>query len=153
MPIPRFAKLAQPGHLGTSQGVAQSVMRGNVCNSVPVRDHGGAGGQGHDDHEVALPQLASSRPVDSSSGSDALVDPAYLTEGRVFVRVIGEGGPGPRRQAARTIRWRKFRLLGLPVPASPRTARRPRPRARPSSLKVILPTDEQDRRDSRVGSW
>jgi hypothetical protein len=53
--------------------------------------------------------------VDSTTGSD-LVDPAYLTEGRVFVRVQGEGVLA--RDANRlNLQLQKYRLLGLPVRA------------------------------------
>jgi hypothetical protein len=64
------------------------------------------------EHEIAL-AARFIEALDASSSSE-LVDPAYLTEGRVFVRVQGEGALA--RDASRlTEQLEKHRLLGLSV--------------------------------------
>jgi len=98
--------------LGTSLGVAQSVMW-RVCNDVPFETMATQGGKVMNEHEIAL----AARFVEAvdASGSD-LVDPASMTEGRVFVRVLGEGSLA--REARRlNDQMEKQRLLGLPVRA------------------------------------
>jgi len=98
--------------LGTSLGVAQSVMW-RVCNDVAFETMAAQGAKIMNEHEIAL----AARFVDAvdASGSD-LVDPASLTEGRVFVRVLGEGSLA--REARRlSDQMEKQRLLGLPVRA------------------------------------
>lgn len=98
--------------LGTSLGVAQSVMW-RVCNDVPFETMATQGGKVMNEHEIAL----AARFIEAldASGSD-LVDPAALTEGRLFVRVIGEGSLA--REARRlSDQMEKQRLLGLPVRA------------------------------------
>jgi hypothetical protein len=64
------------------------------------------------EHEVAL-AARFVEAVDSSSASD-LVDPASLMEGRVFLRVQGEGAlAGDARRL--NDQMEKYRLLGLPI--------------------------------------
>ncbi|GAC1471141.1 MAG: hypothetical protein NVSMB9_16950 [Isosphaeraceae bacterium] len=73
---------------GTSQGVAQAAMW-RVCNDVPFGAMLEPSVMGPNRHEVAL----AARFVEAldASGSSDLVDPAYLTQGRLFVRVVGTG--------------------------------------------------------------
>jgi hypothetical protein len=97
--------------LGTSQGVAQSVMW-RVCNNLPFETMIAQAGRVMNEHEVAL-AARFVEAVESSSASD-LVDPASLMEGRVFVRVEGEGAlAGDARRL--NDQMEKCRLLGLPV--------------------------------------
>lgn len=99
------------GLLGTSLGVAQAVMW-KVCNNVPFETMAVQAGKVMNLHEIAL----ASRFVEAmdSSSSSEVVDPAYLTEGRVFVRITGEA---PLAADAKRLHEQmdKFRLFGLPV--------------------------------------
>jgi hypothetical protein len=97
--------------LGTSQGVAQSVMW-NVCNNLPFDTMVSQAAKVMNEHEVAL-AARFVEALDSSTGSD-VVDAAHLTEGRLFVRVVGEG-PLARDAKRLNDQMEKFRLLGLPV--------------------------------------
>ena len=83
-----------------------------VCNDVPFEIMAAQGGKVMNVHEVAL----AARFVEAldASGASDLVDPAYLTEGRVFVRVSGEGALAREARAAERS-MEKQRLLGLPV--------------------------------------
>lgn len=96
---------------GTSQGVAQAVMW-HVSNNVPFELMLAQAGKVINGQEVAL----ATRFVEALDSSNAgeLVDPAYLTEARVFVRIDGEGSI--EKDAAR-IRDAVdgLHLLGLPV--------------------------------------
>lgn len=96
---------------GTSQGVAQAVMW-HVSNNVPFEMMLAQAAKVINGQEVAL----AARFVEAldSSKSGELVDPAYLTEARVFVRLEGEGSLA--KDAAR-IREQLdgLHLLGLPV--------------------------------------
>ena len=97
--------------MGTSLGVAQSVMW-RVCNNVPFETMAAQAGKVMNDHEVAL-AARFVEALDSSTATD-LVDPAYLTEGRVFVRISGEGSlAGDAKRLSEQME--KYRLLGLPV--------------------------------------
>ncbi|HEX8198955.1 MAG TPA: hypothetical protein VF590_00605 [Isosphaeraceae bacterium] len=74
--------------LGTSQGVAQAVMW-HVCNGLGAERLAALPAKRLNAPELAL----ASRFVAAldSSGASELVDPAYLTEARIFVRVQGQG--------------------------------------------------------------
>jgi len=97
--------------MGTSLGVAQSVMW-RVCNNVPFETMAAQAGKVMNQHEVAL-AARFIEALDSSTSTD-LVDPAYLTEGRVFLRVSAEGSlAGDARRLSEQME--KYRLLGLPV--------------------------------------
>ncbi len=96
---------------GTGQGVAQAVMW-KVCNDVPFGVMTQEVNKVVNGHEVAL----ASRFVEAldASGSSDLVDPAYLTEGRLFVRVVADGVlAGDAQRLAQEIEGMK--VLGLPV--------------------------------------
>ncbi|WZO97442.1 hypothetical protein EP7_004476 [Isosphaeraceae bacterium EP7] len=73
---------------GSSFGVAQAVMW-NVCNDLSFDSMAEKGGKLINRQEVALASRFV-EAVDAASDRD-LIDPAYLTEGRLFVRVRGEG--------------------------------------------------------------
>jgi hypothetical protein len=97
--------------LGTSQGVAQAVMW-RVCNGLTFEAMSSQAGKVVNDHEIAL-AARFIEALDESTES-SLVDAKALTEGRVFVKIQGEGALANdahrlNEQAG------KFRLLGLPV--------------------------------------
>ena len=73
--------------LGTSQGVAQAAMW-RVCNDVPFATMAKEPKKVLNNYEIAL----AARFVEAldASGSSDLVDPAYLSEGRVFAYVHGD---------------------------------------------------------------
>lgn len=74
--------------LGTSQGVAQAAMW-RVCNDVPFELMRAQASKVINAHEVAL----AARFVDAvdASGESDVIDPSYLAESRLFIRVQGEG--------------------------------------------------------------
>jgi hypothetical protein len=96
---------------GTSQGVAQAVMW-NVCNGVSFGVMAGRSSKTMNGREIAL----ASRFVEALDRADssALVDPASLTDGRLYVRIVGEGTAS--KEAARlATEVAGLRVLGLPV--------------------------------------
>lgn len=96
--------------IGTSQKVAQAVAW-NVFNEVSFPQMARVAGKKINAHEMAL----ASRFVDvlDVSGAD-LVDPAYLREARVFVRLRSAGMPDAEvSRLARELESQ--RLFGLPV--------------------------------------
>ncbi|MGC8644240.1 MAG: hypothetical protein ACP5XB_30640 [Isosphaeraceae bacterium] len=99
--------------LGTSHGVAQAVMW-RVCNDLPFETMAAEAGKIMNLAEIALAShfvealgaATDSEPVDSAS----------LAEGRLFVRIQGEGALA--RDAKRlNDQIPNYRLLGLPVRA------------------------------------
>lgn len=97
--------------LGTSQGVAQAAMW-RVRNDVPFEKMAASDGKVINAHEAAL----AARFVDAvdSTPPDHLVDPATLTQGRVFVQVEGAGAA--QAEADRLSDGLKgLHLMGLPV--------------------------------------
>jgi hypothetical protein len=109
---PRVRKaLRSLATLGTSQGTAQAAMW-NVCNNVPFATMLAQGEKVSNRYEVAL----ASRFVEAldASGSSERVDPAYLSESRVFVTIVDKAGLGKdaRRLASE---MEGLRVLGLPV--------------------------------------
>jgi hypothetical protein len=96
---------------GTSQGVAQAAMW-RVCNDVPFALMAEQATKVMNRHEVAL-AARFVEAVDASNASD-LVDPAYLTEGRLFVKIAADGlHAKDAERLAREIEGK--RVLGLPV--------------------------------------
>jgi len=96
---------------GTSHGVAQAAMW-RVCNDVAFGTMAEQATKVMNPHEVAL----AARFVEAldASASTELVDPAYLTENRLFVRIAGDGAMA--KDAARlATEIEGLRLLGLPV--------------------------------------
>jgi len=86
---PRVRKaLRSLATLGTSQGVAQAVMW-QVCNNVSFENMLAQNSKMINPREIAI----AARFLEALDASNAteLVDPAYLTEARVFVRLDGEG--------------------------------------------------------------
>ena len=121
--------------LGTSHGVAQATMW-HLCNGVPFEFLGSSKGKVVNVHEVALAARFVAA-IDASGGSE-LVDPSYLTEGRVIISVSGEGlldHDAQRLEAA----MEGLRLMGLPVRVLDRSAGEPPPAAAPALwVKVLL---------------
>ncbi len=109
---PRVRKaLRSLATLGTSQGTAQAVMW-NVSNNVPFATMLEQGEKVTNRYEVALASRFV-EALDASGGSDR-VDPAYLSESRVFVTILDKNGLGKdaRRLASE---MEGLRVLGLPV--------------------------------------
>jgi hypothetical protein len=109
---PRVRKaLRSLATLGTTQPVAQAAMW-RVCNGVPFEVMAAKHSKAMNVHEIAL----ASRFVEAldASGSSELVDPAYLTEARLFVQIQGEG---PLAAEAKRLgdELDGLRLMGLPV--------------------------------------
>ena len=97
--------------LGTSQGVAQAVMW-RVCNDLTFEAMASQAGKVVNEHEIAL--AARFIEVLDESTESRLVDSKALTEGRVFVKIQGEGALAiDARRLNEQVG--KFRLLGLPV--------------------------------------
>jgi hypothetical protein len=97
--------------LGTSQGIAQAVMW-RVCNNLSFETMGARAGKIMNEYEIAL--AARFVEVLDASTESELVDPASLTEGRVFLRIQGEGALA--RDAKRlNDQFESLHLLGLPV--------------------------------------
>ena len=97
--------------LGTSQGVAQAVMW-RVCNDLTFEAMAAQAGKVVNEHEIAL-AARFIEALDESAGAD-LVDARALTEGRVFVKIQGEGTLASDAERF-SEQVEKFRLLGLPV--------------------------------------
>ena len=115
-----------------------------VCNDVPFEIDGRQAGKVMNGHEIAL-AARFVEALDASTSAD-LVDPAYLTEGRIFVRVEGEG-PLAREAQRLNGQLDGLRLLGLPVRGR---RRRELPAASaPAMFVKRRPDRHQDRRDPR----
>jgi len=97
--------------LGTSQGVAQVVMW-RVCNDLTFEAMAAQAGKVINEPEIAL-AARFIEALDETTGAD-LVDARALTEGRVFVKIQGEGAlAGDAERLNEQVE--KCRLLGLPV--------------------------------------
>jgi hypothetical protein len=96
---------------GTSHGVAQAAMW-RICNDVPFSVMLEQRMKAINSHEVAL----AARFVEAvnNSGASDLVDPAYLAEGRMFVRISAERGLAKEAERL-TSELNGLRVLGLPV--------------------------------------
>ena len=95
--------------LGTSHGTAQAVMW-RVCNNVPFEVMVANTTKVVNFSEVAL----AARFLDALDQSADSVDPAYLTEARMFVTIEGEGQLArDAKRLAGSIDG--LRILGLPV--------------------------------------
>lgn len=109
---PRVRKaLTSLATYGSSQGVAQAAMW-RVCNDIPFPLMARQATKVMNSHEVALAARFVAA-LDASTDAE-LVDPAYLQEGRLFVRVIGEG-PLASDAARLTSELDGLHVLGLPV--------------------------------------
>ena len=96
---------------GTSQGVAQAAMW-RVCNDVPFDTILQTMSQHCNPREIGL----AARFVEAldASGSSDLVDPKYLSEGRLYVRILADGALA--KDATRLTRdLEGLKVLGLPV--------------------------------------
>ncbi|WP_435010035.1 hypothetical protein P12x_001255 [Tundrisphaera lichenicola] len=99
--------------LGTSHGTAQAAMW-RVCNDVPFEQMIANSGKAVNQAEVAL----AARFLQALDQSADSVDPAYLTEARLFLTINGEGDLA--REAKRLSgEIEGLRLLGLPARISP----------------------------------
>ncbi len=125
-------------NLGTSQGTAQAVMW-RVCNNVPFEVMVEQGNQVVNPAEVAL----ASRFLDALDQSADSVDPAYLTEARMFVTVEGDGllAKDAKRLAAAI---EGLRILGLPARVTMQ-GEAPRRSPRPSTSASACSRDKTAR--------
>ena len=129
---------------GTSHGVAQSVMW-RVCNDVPFPLMAAQAAKVMNTREIAL----ASRFVEAldASGSSDLVDLSYLNEGRLFVRVVGEGALGKEAERLSGA-LEGLRVLGLPMRVLEERDSAP---ATPSVLmKVVLTSTQAGETKARV---
>ena len=95
--------------LGTSQGTAQAAMW-RVCNNVPFETMLTKGDKAVNSSEVAL----ASRFLEALDQSGDAIDPAYLSEARLFVTIEGDGLAA--KDAKRLgVELDGLRLLGLPA--------------------------------------
>lgn len=88
-PDPRVRKaLRSLATLGTSQGVAQAVMW-HVANGMSFEQITAQAAKYVNTHEISV----AARFVEAldASGDSELVDAAYFTQGRILVRVLGDG--------------------------------------------------------------
>jgi hypothetical protein len=96
---------------GTSLGIAQATMW-NVCNGLGFDRMAQLAGKRINPRELAV----AARFVETlnRTGSTDVVDPAYLTEGRLFVKVTGEGAL--KETAERLARsFEGTFVMGMPV--------------------------------------
>lgn len=99
--------------LGTSQGVAQAVMW-RVCNDVSFEVMNTQAGRVMNEAEIAL--AARFVEVLDASADPEMVESGDLSEGRIFVRVQGQGALSADAQRL-SAQMEKYRLLGLSVRA------------------------------------
>src|SRR5208337_4851727 len=83
-----------------------------VCNDLTFEAMASLAGTVINEHEIAL-AARFIEALDGSTGSD-MVDARTLTEGRVFVKIQGEGALANDAERLNT-QVEKFHLLGLPV--------------------------------------
>jgi len=130
---------------GTSQGVAQAVMW-KVCNDVPFDLMIAQAGKLINVHEVGL----AARFVEAldASNDGELVDPAYLTEARLFLRVDGEATlAADAKRLGEALDG--HRLLGLPVRLT--EGNQPPPASAPALLvNVVLSSGKAGETRGRV---
>ncbi len=96
---------------GTSHGVAQAAMW-NVCNDLPFEMMAEQTGKVMNIHEIAL----AARFVEALNAPGALdlVDPATLSQSRVFVQVKGQGSLGGEAKRLSS-GLEGLHVLGLPL--------------------------------------
>lgn len=95
--------------IGTSHGTAQAAMW-RICNNVPFEVMVDHPSKAVNPSEVAL----ASRFLDALDQSAEMVDPAYLSEARVFVTIEGDG-PMAKNAIRLAGSLEGLRVLGLPV--------------------------------------
>jgi len=131
--------------LGTSQGVAQAAMW-RVFNDVPFELMRAQASKVLNKHEVAL----AARFVEAldASGASDVIDPSYLAESRLFVRVQAEG-----ELAAEANRLQEaldgLHLMGLPLRVV-RDKEAPTAAAPALFLNVILTSSQAGETRGRV---
>lgn len=96
---------------GTSHGVAQAVMW-HVCNDLSFEEMASQGGKIMNHQQIALAARFVEELDASSTGE--LLDPASITQNRIFVQLLGEGSlGGEARRLNRQLDG--VRLLGMPI--------------------------------------
>jgi hypothetical protein len=111
---PRVRKaLRSLATFGTSHGTAQAVMW-NVCNNLPFEFMGEQTTKIMNVHEIALAARFVEGLDASGSNATGLVDPAYLTEARIFVQIQGDGALAKDAERLNP-ELEGARMLGLPV--------------------------------------
>lgn len=97
---------------GTSHGVAQAAMW-HVCNELPFEMMAEQTGKVMNVHEVAL-AARFVEALDAPGGNLELVDPATLSQSRIFVQVRGQGSLGAEAKRLLAQLDGLF-VLGLPI--------------------------------------
>jgi hypothetical protein len=97
---------------GTSHGVAQAAMW-RVCNDLPFELMAEQTGKVMNAHEIAL-AARFVEALDASASSSDLVDPASLSQSRVFVQVRGQGSLAADAKRLHS-QLDGLHVLGLPV--------------------------------------
>jgi hypothetical protein len=143
--------------LGTSQGVAQAVAW-NVFNGMTYGQMASLAREYVNTSEISL----AARFVEAldASGDHELVDPAYLQQGRVLVRVRGEGSTLGKVALGLASEMQGARIFGLPVQVVDEADARA---ARPASILLdVRLTGDADgrvrakaavRHNSAAGDW
>jgi hypothetical protein len=97
---------------GTSHGVAQAAMW-RVCNDLPFEVMAEQTGKVMNAHEIAL-AARFVEALDAPAGAGDLVDPAALSQSRVYVQVRGQGSLAA--EAKRLLsQLEGLHILGLPI--------------------------------------
>jgi hypothetical protein len=97
---------------GTSHGVAQAAMW-RVCNDLPFELMAEQTGKVMNSHEIAL-AARFVEALDAPAGAGDLVDPAALSQSRVFVQVRGQGSLAAEAKRLRS-QLEGLHILGLPI--------------------------------------
>jgi hypothetical protein len=97
---------------GTSHGVAQAAMW-RVCNDLSFELMAEQTGKVMNAHEIAL-AARFVEALDAPAGSGDLVDPATLSQSRVFVQVRGQGSLAAEAKRLRS-QLEGLHVLGLPI--------------------------------------
>ncbi len=129
---------------GTSHGTAQAVMW-NVCNNLPFEFMGEQTTKIMNVHEIALAARFVEGLDASGSNPTGLVDPAYLTEARIFVQIQGDGALA---KEAERLNPASLTVPGCYRPAGPRRVReRGTGGRRPVLARQGRAREQPDRRD------
>jgi hypothetical protein len=97
---------------GTSHGVAQAAMW-RVCNDLPFEVMAEQTGKVMNAHEIAL-AARFVEALDAPAGAGDLVDPAALSQSRVFVQVRGQGSLAAEAKRLGS-QLEGLHILGLPI--------------------------------------
>jgi hypothetical protein len=97
---------------GTSHGVAQAAMW-HVCNELPFETMAEQTGKVMNANEIAL-AARFVEALDAPASAGELVDPATLSQSRLYIQVLGQGPLGAEANRL-LIGLNGLHILGLPV--------------------------------------